>query len=200
MRKSIICFILGGLFFSVVGVSANSYLYGSNQVSYTPTDSNWNASNVKDALNDLYSKNLELIDLINLGDATPDNICNGKTAIVQGKLVTGTAASSGMTITNLSFSAYLSSNGDGAQGAGVNNSMTFDVSNYKTVTFGTVITTQVNCYNTSVLYVDGVSVSSNAILDVSSKNTITIQANPTIYGNALQNRSGSVTISSITFK
>ena len=47
-------FILGIIVMSGIGVSA-TVLYQSNLVSYTPTDTNWNVDNVKDAIDELYA-------------------------------------------------------------------------------------------------------------------------------------------------
>ena len=44
------------LMFSCTVVSAANYLYHANEVSFTSNNKNWNVDNVKDALDDLYSK------------------------------------------------------------------------------------------------------------------------------------------------
>ena len=77
MRK----FILGTIFgitISVGVVYAASYL--ASDISYTRDG---NLINVNEALDDLHNK-------INVGDATASDILEGKTALVQGQLVTGT--------------------------------------------------------------------------------------------------------------
>lgn len=74
MKKNILLIIFGIMMFSV-GVSAGVVL-NANQVSY-------NNKTVEDALNDLYSKS-------NYGDATASDIKSGKTALVNGSIVTGT--------------------------------------------------------------------------------------------------------------
>ena len=56
-KNTLFSFILGGILFSVVGVSAN-YLYQANQISYTPSDTTWNATNINEALNELYAKSI----------------------------------------------------------------------------------------------------------------------------------------------
>lgn len=53
MKKIIIGIIIGVSISSIVGVSAAT-LYYSNQVSYTPTDTSWNVSDVKSALDELH--------------------------------------------------------------------------------------------------------------------------------------------------
>ena len=63
-------------------------LYAAN--TYKASDVIYNASdgtsmNVNDALNNIYQ-------ITKLGDATADNILKGKTAVVQGKLITGTGS------------------------------------------------------------------------------------------------------------
>ena len=55
MKKNILCFILGlivaGSFAGVVALN-----YSAKDVSYTPSDNNWNVNNVEDAIGDLYKK------------------------------------------------------------------------------------------------------------------------------------------------
>ena len=51
MKKIIIGIILGGILFGS-GVYAASYL--ASDISYTPSDTSWEVSNVNDALDDLY--------------------------------------------------------------------------------------------------------------------------------------------------
>lgn len=52
--NSLFMFILGGIIFGSI-VYATTYY--ANDVTYTPTDANWEVNNVNDALNDLYKKN-----------------------------------------------------------------------------------------------------------------------------------------------
>lgn len=85
IKNNIFGFIIGIIITSSVSVIAAT-LYLSNQVSYTPTDTTWNVDNVKDALDELH----DATELINQGDATESDIMVGKTAIVNGKLITGT--------------------------------------------------------------------------------------------------------------
>jgi len=62
-------FMLGAILFSSVAVYATSTLLSRN-VTFTPENSNWNVSNVEDALNDLYNstnQNEELILTFNPG-------------------------------------------------------------------------------------------------------------------------------------
>ena len=54
MKKYIIGLVTGLLISGTVVYAAN-YLYSSNEVSYTPGDSNWNVGNVKEALDNLKS-------------------------------------------------------------------------------------------------------------------------------------------------
>ena len=65
------------------GIVYGTNVYQSSTIEYSPTDTSWEVSNVNEALNDLYTK-------INVGTAKPEDILEGKTAIVNGKLVTGT--------------------------------------------------------------------------------------------------------------
>lgn len=82
MKKIMISFILGIIICSGI-VYASSYL--ASDISYTPLNNNWNVGSVSEALDSLY-------DITTLGDATADNISEGKTAVVNGKMITGTGA------------------------------------------------------------------------------------------------------------
>lgn len=57
IKQFLIGFIIGGLIFGCVTVYA-AVLIASNEVSYTPGDSNWNVDNTESALNDLYDTTL----------------------------------------------------------------------------------------------------------------------------------------------
>jgi hypothetical protein len=55
IKNPIFTFILGALIFGgIVGVSA--YTIFANDIGYTPKDSSWEVDNVKDAIDDLYTK------------------------------------------------------------------------------------------------------------------------------------------------
>lgn len=90
-KNNVLGFILGILLCSGI-VYAASYL--ASDVVYDPTDETWKVSNVKEALDSLYSIKKELISIKSLGDATAFDIKKGKTAVVNGKLITGTASNS----------------------------------------------------------------------------------------------------------
>ena len=92
MKKLIIGFILGGLIFGSIGIYAASYY--AKDVSYEPSDASWEVNNVDEAINSLYSMKQELDTLKSVGDATSDDIAEGKTAVVKGNLVTGTKSDS----------------------------------------------------------------------------------------------------------
>jgi len=92
MRKIILGFILGGIICS--GIIYGATLYKSEDIQYSPTDSSWEVSNVNEAINNLYSMKQELYNIKNLGDAVSEDILKGKTAVVNGELITGTAADS----------------------------------------------------------------------------------------------------------
>ena len=99
MKKTINKDILFGIVIGIIlcgGVICGTNVYESYEVEYSSTDASWEVSNVGDALNSLYSVKNELDNtktalnnLKSLGDATTSDIVKGKTAIVQGKLVTG---------------------------------------------------------------------------------------------------------------
>ena len=65
-----------------IGVYAAT-TYKASDVVYNASDGT--SMNVNDALNNIYQ-------ITKLGDATADNILKGKTAVVQGKLITGTGS------------------------------------------------------------------------------------------------------------
>ena len=55
MKKFILWIIIGGIIFGSSVYAVTNYLYSSNEVSYTPSDSSWNVGNVKEALDNLKS-------------------------------------------------------------------------------------------------------------------------------------------------
>ena len=55
MKKYIIGFILGLITCGTVAYASN-YLYKADEVSYEPTDTNWNVNNVDSAIKELYNK------------------------------------------------------------------------------------------------------------------------------------------------
>ena len=53
-KKSLVIGVLvGGIVFGSIGVAAATY-FSASQVSYSPSDTSWNVSDVKGALDDLY--------------------------------------------------------------------------------------------------------------------------------------------------
>lgn len=76
----IVSFLLGIVLYGGIVCAASYY---AKDVSYQSSDETWEVSNVNDAINDLYR-------ITTLGDATASDIATGKTAVVKGKLVTGT--------------------------------------------------------------------------------------------------------------
>ena len=52
MKKTIITFILGGIFFSTITATA-AYVYTARDISYTPQDENWSVTNADQALTSL---------------------------------------------------------------------------------------------------------------------------------------------------
>ena len=53
MKRLILGIIIGGIFFGTSIFALSNYLYRSDEVSYTPSDTSWNVQNVEQALNDL---------------------------------------------------------------------------------------------------------------------------------------------------
>ena len=52
MKKTIITFILGGIFFSSITATA-AYVYTARDIGYSPSDENWNVTNADQALTSL---------------------------------------------------------------------------------------------------------------------------------------------------
>jgi len=74
-KSSIFTFIMGILLCSGIIFGAN--LYNSKDIEYQPSDSNWNVSNVSEALNDLYTTTSNLnsnVQLIEVGNSRNFNI------------------------------------------------------------------------------------------------------------------------------
>jgi len=83
INSPLFTFILGGIIFGSVGIYAASYV--ASDISYTKDGKQ---TTVSDALDNLYNKN-------SIGDAEASNILLGKTALVQGSLLTGTMPDNG---------------------------------------------------------------------------------------------------------
>ena len=79
IRSRIFLVIICGIVFTSIGAYAAT-AYKASEISYTP--SGGTETNVENALNDIYN-------IKKLGDATASDIASGKTAVVQGKLITG---------------------------------------------------------------------------------------------------------------
>lgn len=79
IRSRIFLVIICGIVFTSIGAYAAT-TYKASEISYTPSDGT--EINVENALNDIYN-------IKKLGDATAGDIASGKTAVVQGKLITG---------------------------------------------------------------------------------------------------------------
>ena len=52
MKKNILSFILGGLIFGIIGVGA-TYVYTARDISFLPSDENWNVTNASEAISSL---------------------------------------------------------------------------------------------------------------------------------------------------
>jgi len=72
--KLFIGIIIGALLSGVTVYAASTYL--SKDVTFTPTNSEWNVSNVEEALNDLYSNSNGISDLTPYKSLTSDYGCN----------------------------------------------------------------------------------------------------------------------------
>ena len=75
-------FILLGIILGIVGTSYAAYKLMASQVSFDKTNTNLNSENVQDSID-------EIVDLIKYGDAEAGDIASGKTALVNGKKITG---------------------------------------------------------------------------------------------------------------
>ena len=100
MKKLIIGFILGIILCS--GIVYASSLYKAIDISYNKE--NWEVSNVNDALDELKNRT----DILMTGDATASDIKSGKTAVVNGELITGT--SQDVTFTTQTVTSSFSAN------------------------------------------------------------------------------------------
>ena len=60
MKKNIIIFLLGGLFFGMIGVGA-TLLYTAKDIEFIPNNTNWKVTSVDDAINDLYDNQVKVI-------------------------------------------------------------------------------------------------------------------------------------------
>ena len=56
MKKYIIGFMSGLFVCGIIGISAATYLYHADEVSFTPKNTEWNVDDVDGALKDLYDK------------------------------------------------------------------------------------------------------------------------------------------------
>ncbi len=87
LNNSLFAFILGAIIFGSIGVYAASKIYANN-ISYESDKST--KTNVADSLDELYS-------MVNIGDATKEDIREGKEALVNGKRVIGSLKSAKQT-------------------------------------------------------------------------------------------------------
>mgnify|MGYP004508833469 CR=1 FL=1 len=80
MKK--VMFIFMGIVIGIIGTSYAAYKLMASQVSFDKTNTNLSSENVQDSID-------EIADLIKYGDATEGDIASGKTALVNGKKITG---------------------------------------------------------------------------------------------------------------
>jgi len=110
MKKFILGTIVGIMLCGGIVYGLN--VYESNSIKYSPTDAGWEVSNVNDAINSLYSMKTELDNIKSVGDAVASDILEGKTALVQGELITGNATAKDRDWRLVvEFTTYLTSNG-----------------------------------------------------------------------------------------
>jgi len=174
MKKLIIGIIIGGIIFGGIVYGAN--IYESNTIEYSPTDSSWEVNNVGAAINSLYDMKTELENIKSVGDATASDILAGKTALVKGVEVTGTASLS----TNAVTRHYSAKTGVWGEGGGSKQTGTHTVSkngkvliNYLCVYYK--ITGDGNPTVSQKLYLNGSVISTSnysAILDLKAGDTI----------------------------
>ena len=81
-NNSLFMFILGALIFGSIGTILALDIIAS-EIEYLPKYNTWNVSNLQGAINDLY-------DMATCANATSNDIVDGKTALVNGTVVTGT--------------------------------------------------------------------------------------------------------------
>ena len=74
-KSRVFAFILGAILFGSIGV-VSAYTILANDIGYTPSNTTWEVSNVKDAIDDLYSKNISIDKLLD------SNIASGDTSTV----------------------------------------------------------------------------------------------------------------------
>ena len=55
MKKIILSFILGAIIFGTCSFAFASYLYRAEDIEFKPTNSEWNVTNVNEAIDDLYN-------------------------------------------------------------------------------------------------------------------------------------------------
>ena len=80
MKKYLI--LVMGIMIGIVGTSYAAYKLTASQVSFDKTNTNLNSENVQESID-------EIVDLMKYGDATEQDILSGKTALVNGKKITG---------------------------------------------------------------------------------------------------------------
>lgn len=88
MKKQFILGFLCCLFLTFSINTLANYLYSAKDIEYK--NENVNATNVQEALNELYEIENELNSLKKEGNASPDKILKGSSAVVQGELINGT--------------------------------------------------------------------------------------------------------------
>ena len=102
MKKYIIGFLIGLFVCGIIGVSAATYLYHSDEVSYTPSNNDWKVNNVNDALNDLYERianteisELDLSDILYTFNDTNKTYTATKDCYLYGRFVSGSGQVTG---------------------------------------------------------------------------------------------------------
>ena len=103
---NLLSFVIGGLIFGGIVYAAN---YNASDITYIKDGTE---TTVNEVINDLYNMETELNEIKSLGTAKASDITAGETAVVGGKLITGTKATglSGKYTLSVSGSFWLTEN------------------------------------------------------------------------------------------
>lgn len=105
-KKIVFTFVISGILFISCGIYAAS-LYKAKDVSYNKE--NWEVNTVNEALDELKNKT----DILMTGDATSADIVSGKTAVVNGEIITGEYITPSATVSSGNFGGSLTASKNG---------------------------------------------------------------------------------------